>query len=143
MSTIRGVILVLLLTLSLWGQECNAVNGYFDLEFVSLANPLSQLADGQCCGSVAPAPRTGRCPLTCNTTLHVCLKEFQPTPRTTGRCTFGQHDSGVIGPSSFSSQDMYKVIIPFNFTWNVSTLTFYFLAIFSHVMLFLQVFLST
>ena len=98
-------------------------DGKFEIQLVSVLNPSSNLADGSCCGGGPPEPTTGSCPRQCRTAVHVCLKEFQPTPRPYGRCTFGQHWATNLGPSSLVTNNTLFVV-PFNFSWNVSTTSY-------------------
>lgn len=120
MSTCQTHIAILLALVFCIRLHLVTADGSFELQFVGMENPSARLANGQCCSPSPSEEDEGKgseeCSEPCNTTLHVCLKEFQPIPKMDSRCSFGENTTWLGGHNET------LILIPFNFTWNVSTL---------------------
>lgn len=97
--------------------------GDFQIQLVSYQNVAGELRSGQCCdGSRTIFGGRRRCRDPCETFFKVCLKQYEQAATASGRCTFGQFTTGVLGGNSFASQNetINVFSIHFKFSWLVS-----------------------
>lgn len=110
-------------------------SGYFEVQLIAVENVNGELWDGECCDGTRNS-QDQRCVRDeCDTYFKVCLKEYQSEVTTTGQCTFGSGSTDVLGGNIFSfktaknnnpskTNDVGKIIIPFQFAWPVSARLF-------------------
>ncbi|KAJ8965479.1 hypothetical protein NQ317_017930 [Molorchus minor] len=98
---------------------CTHGSGFFELQVLEMANPRSELSNGECCGGGVRNPVTNRCSIPCNTFFRLCLKEYQSNVTSTGSCSFGNTSSQVLGRDTFTlaDPDRGKLVLPFTFRW--------------------------
>ncbi|XP_017294603.1 protein jagged-2 isoform X1 [Kryptolebias marmoratus] len=120
----KVLIVCFLLTLRV---EVSRTTGYFELQLLSVENPGGQLLNGDCCDSERSAA-DGCGPDECDTSIRVCLKEYQKEVTTSGPCTYGSETTKVIGGNTFQfrggqkagpsrNNDEGRIVIPFQFAW--------------------------
>lgn len=105
--------------------------GIFELRLKSFVNDNGRDVTGVCCSGNSDS--TGKfCIGSCKTRFHVCLKNYQKQIDMNSPCTFGEHDTTVLGDNTFNltrqnNRNMENLIsFPLNFTWPVSGIYFYY-----------------
>ena len=116
---IMSVLYIILLLVTV--HICDG-SGYFELQLENLQNPQGELFNGNCCDG-AKNPDTGVCLNPCDTSLRICLREYQT--RALDRentCAFGNITSQVLGGNSIEYPEGTGPVLklPFQKTWTVS-----------------------
>lgn len=108
--------------------------GAFELQFVKITNVAGELRNGSCCdGKHARSYGSLRCLDPCDTFVKLCVKQYGATHTAIGPCRFGSMSTPVLGENSFdipvvtnkTMKDGKKfsnpIVMPFTFSWMVST----------------------